>query len=58
MIKPIQFILDQVILRKNLVEKQRLYAQMLKDNMKGHPILDKLSSEIEQLNIRLHGKTV
>lgn len=41
-------------IRDELVEKQRLYAQMMKDQING-PVLKKLSEEIGQLNLQLYG---
>lgn len=54
MIKAIKSMLDKKALRDELTEKQRLYAQMMKDDING-PVLKKLSEEIGQLNLQLHG---
>lgn len=54
MIKTIQSLVDKAVLRSRLVTKQRLYAQMMKDQING-PVLKKLSEEIGQLNVQLHG---
>lgn len=54
MIKSIQSLVDKARTRNELVEKQRLYAQMMKDQING-PVLKKLSEEIGQLNLQIHG---
>lgn len=54
MINAIKSLLDKKSLQDNLVEKQRLYAQMMKDQING-PVLKKLSEEIGQLNLQIHG---
>lgn len=54
MIKAIQSLVDKARTRNELVEKQRLYAQMMKDQING-PVLKKLSKEIGQLNLQLYG---
>jgi hypothetical protein len=54
MIKAIGCFLDKNALRDELAAKQRLYAQMMKDQING-PVLKKLSEEIGQLNLQLYG---
>jgi hypothetical protein len=54
MIKAIRCFLDKNALRDELTAKQRLYAQMMKDQING-PVLKKLSDEIGQLNLQLYG---
>lgn len=54
MITAIKSVLDKAALKRQLVTKQRLYAQMMKDSING-PVLKKLSEEIGQLNLQLYG---
>lgn len=52
MITAIKSMLERKQLRDELVAKQRLYAQMVKDNVTG-PVREKLSREIGQMNVKL-----
>lgn len=54
MIQEIQSLVDKARIKNELYEKQRLYAQMMKDKING-PVLQKLSEEIGQLNLQLYG---
>lgn len=54
MIKSIISTVDKAVLKSRLCTKQRLYAQMMKDQING-PVLKRLSEEIGQLNIQLYG---
>lgn len=54
MIKAIRSAIDKAVLKSRVVHKQRLYAQMMKDQING-PVLKKLSEEIGQLNLQLYG---
>lgn len=54
MIKAVKSIVDKAQTKCELYEKQRLYAQMMKDKING-PVLEKLSREIGQLNVQLYG---
>jgi hypothetical protein len=56
MMKKLKSIIDTAMLKSKLVEKQRLYAQMLKDNLHGGAMA-KLSEEIGSLTIQIHGKS-
>lgn len=55
MIKQIQNIIDKSMLKSELVQKQRLYAQMDKDKLHGSA-MEKLSREIGQLNLKIYGR--
>lgn len=55
MIKQMQSIIDKSTLKSQLVQKQRLYAQMDKDKLHG-TVMEKLSNEIGQLNLKIHGR--
>lgn len=54
MIQQIQSLVDKSQIKCQIYEKQRLYAQMMKDKIDG-PVLKKLSDEIGQLNLQLYG---
>lgn len=54
MIKTIKSVVDIAVLKSRLYTKQRLYAQMMKDEVNG-PVLKKLSEEIGQLNLQIYG---
>jgi hypothetical protein len=45
--------IDKASLKAKLVQKQRLYAQMVNDNVSGS-VREKLSEEIGQLNTKLY----
>lgn len=49
----VQSIIDKTSLRMEIAEKQRLYAQMQKDNITG-PVREKLVEEIGQLTEKLY----
>jgi hypothetical protein len=53
MIDAIKSTIDMALLKVKLVEKQRLYAQMLKDNVSG-PVKEQLSQEIGEINTKLY----
>lgn len=54
MIYAVKSLVDKAVLKNRIVSKQRLYAQMLKDEING-PVLNRLSEEIGQLNHQLYG---
>lgn len=57
MIHQVQNVIDRVALKTQLRAKQKLYAQMQKDQVTG-PVRDKLSAEIGDINTKLcsHGQ--
>lgn len=50
--------IDRAKLKAELVQKQRqrLYAQMLKDGITSKALRDKVSAEIADLNTKLHAR--
>lgn len=54
MIKAIQSLVDKARTRNELVKKQRLYAQLLKDKITG-PAKKEVEDEIAQLTLQLYG---
>jgi hypothetical protein len=50
-------IIDRVKLHVQVAQKQRLYAQMLKDKLHTSPALQQLSEEIAQLNLQLYARS-
>lgn len=52
-VKCVRLLVEKALLKCQLYEKQRLYAQMLKDKIDG-PVREELSREIEALTLKLY----
>lgn len=52
-VSSVRSLVEKAKIKCQLYEKQRLYAQMLKDKIES-PVLEKLSREIEAITLKLY----